>query len=50
MATPQKGELAGKMFDDELDLADAVIDGIQTRGERVNYSIRCIKFNINHSG
>lgn len=28
----KKGELAGKMFDDELKLAYAVIDGVQAKG------------------
>ncbi|MEH2290356.1 hypothetical protein [Nostoc sp.] len=31
-------ELVGKMFDNELELAYAVIDGVQVRGERGNYS------------
>ncbi|MUL37592.1 hypothetical protein BWI75_14975 [Gloeocapsopsis sp. AAB1 = 1H9] len=34
----KKSELASKSFEDDLDLAYAVIDGIQTRGERGNYS------------
>jgi putative transposase len=42
-------ELAGKMFDDELDLAYAVIDGVQARGERGNYSTQRVKFNSNRS-
>lgn len=46
----KKDELAGKMFDDELDLAYAVMDGVQTRGERGNYSTQRIKFNRNHFG
>lgn len=45
----KKDELAGKMFDDELDLAYAVMDGVQTRGERGNYSSQRIKFNCNCS-
>ncbi|MHC0067520.1 IS630 family transposase [Nostoc sp. UIC 10890] len=44
----KKDELAGKMFDDELELAYAVIDGIQARGEKGNYSTQRIKFNSNH--
>ncbi|OUL26472.1 DDE endonuclease, partial [Nostoc sp. 106C] len=43
----KKDELAGKMFDNELDLAYAVIDGVQARGERGNYSTQRIKFNCN---
>ncbi len=38
------------MFDDELDLAYAVIDGIQARGERGNYSSQRVKFNSHRSG
>src|ERR671932_2141727 len=34
----KKDELAGQMFDDELDLAYAVINGVKTRGERGNYT------------
>ena len=34
----KQDELSGQMFDDELDLAYAVIDGIQARGEKGNYS------------
>jgi len=30
-------ELVGKMFEDELDLAYAVIEGIEARGERGDY-------------
>lgn len=45
----KKDELAGKMFDNELDLAYAVIDGVQARGERGNYSTQRIKFNCNCS-
>lgn len=43
----KKDELAGKMFEDELDLAYTVIDGIQTRGERNNHYTQRIKFNSN---
>ncbi|QLE39362.1 IS630 family transposase [Nostoc sp. C052] len=46
----KKDELAGRMFDDELDLAYAVIDGVQARGERGNYRTQRIKFNSNLSG
>jgi putative transposase len=41
----KKNELAGKMFDDELELAYAVIDGVQARGEKGNYSTQRVKFN-----
>ncbi|WP_374108474.1 hypothetical protein [Nostoc sp. XA010] len=45
----KKDELAAKTFEDELDLAYAVIDGIQTRGEKGNYSIQRVRFNSNSS-
>ena len=45
----KKDELVGKMFDDELELAYAVIDGVQARGERGNYSTQRVKFNSNSS-
>jgi putative transposase len=38
----KKNKLAGKIFDDELDLAHTLIDGVQTRGERGNYSTQRI--------
>jgi len=46
----KKDELVGQMFDDELELAYAVIDGVQARGERVNYSTQRVKFNSKRSG
>ncbi|WP_251955754.1 IS630 family transposase [Nostoc commune] len=46
----KKDELAGKMFDDELELAYAVIDGVQARGEKGNYSTQRVKFNFNSFG
>ena len=45
----KKDELAGKMFNDELELAYAVIDGIQARGERGNYSTQRVNFSSNSS-
>ena len=38
-------ELAGQMFEDELDLAYAVIDGVETRAQRANYTTEQFKFN-----
>lgn len=35
------------MFDEELELAYAVIDGVQTRGEQGNYCAWCIKSYFN---
>ena len=43
----KKDELSGQMFDDELDLAYAVIDGVEARGERGNYSTQRVKFKVN---
>jgi putative transposase len=45
-----KDELSGQAFDDELDLAYAVINGVQTRGEKSNHSTQRVKFNSNSSG
>lgn len=41
----KKDELSGQTFEDELDLAYAVIEGVQARGERGNYSTQRVKFN-----
>ena len=46
----KKDELASKTFEDELDLAYAVIDGIQVRGEAGKYSTQRVRFNSNSSG
>ena len=43
----KKDELSGQMFDDELDLAYAVIDGVQARGERGSYTTERVKFYSN---
>lgn len=43
----KKDELSGQTFDDELNLAYAVIDGVQARGERGNYSTQRVKFHSN---
>jgi len=32
----KKDQLSGQMFDDELDLAYAVMNGVKARGERSN--------------
>jgi putative transposase len=45
----KKDELSGQMFDDELDLAYAVINGVQARGERGNYTTERVKFYSNYS-
>ena len=40
-------ELVGQMFEDELDLAYAVMDGIEARGQRGNYTTNRFKFSSN---
>ncbi|MCC5616512.1 hypothetical protein LC605_15820 [Nostoc sp. CHAB 5836] len=45
-----KGIICGQIFDDELDLAYAVIDGVKARGEKGKYSTKRIKFDSNRSG
>ena len=44
----KEDELAGQMFDDELELAYAVIEGVEVRGKRGNYSTQRIKFKSRH--
>ncbi len=46
----KKNELSGQIFDDELDLAYAVINGVQARAEKGNYSTRRVKFNSDFPG
>jgi putative transposase len=46
----KKDELCGQAFDDELELAYAVINGVQARGEKSNHSTQRVKFNSNQSG
>lgn len=43
----KKNEISGQMFDDELDLAYSVMNGVQVRGERGNYNTHRIRFNSN---
>lgn len=43
----KKDELLGQTFDDELDLAYAVINGVETRGEKGSYRTQRVKFNSN---
>jgi putative transposase len=45
----KKDELCGQIFDDELDLAYAVIDGVKARGEKGNHSTQRVKFNSSPS-
>ncbi|WP_216351440.1 transposase, partial [Leptolyngbya sp. 'hensonii'] len=38
-------EIAGRMFEHEVDLADAIIEGMQARSSRGNYSLERFIFN-----
>jgi hypothetical protein len=38
-------QLAGQMFEDEYDLALAVMEGVETRGKQKGYSTERFKFN-----
>jgi len=46
----KRDEISGRLFEDELDLAYAVIHGIEARGERGNHSTQRVKFHSNASG
>lgn len=37
-------EIAGRMFDNEYDLAMAIIDGMETRSQRGGYTLERFKF------
>lgn len=41
----KRHELAGQMFEDELDLAYAVMDGVEARGQEGKYTTERFKFN-----
>lgn len=41
----KRHELAGQMFEDELDLAYAVMDGVEARGQEGKYATERFKFN-----
>jgi putative transposase len=45
----KRDEINGKMFEDELELAYAVINGVETRGKKKHHSTERIKFNKNNS-
>jgi putative transposase len=45
-----KDELSSQTFEDELDQAYGIIDGVQARGERGNYSTQRVKFNSEQTG
>ena len=40
----KRDELAGQIFYDELELAYAVINGVEARGKKGNYRTQHIKF------
>ena len=44
----KKDELAGQMFEDELELAYAVINGVEARGKKGNYRTQRIKSKSHH--
>ena len=41
----KRQELGGQVFEDEYDLALAIIDGIENRGQQGNYSVQRLMFN-----
>ena len=41
----KRQELGGRVFEDEYDLALAIIDGIENRGQQGNYSVKRLMFN-----
>lgn len=41
----KRDELASRVFDDEVDLADAIIEGIENRGKNGGYSVERFRFN-----
>jgi len=45
----KKDELCRQIFDDELDLAYAVINGVKARRKKGNHSTETIKFGSNVS-
>jgi transposase len=45
----KRDEIAGQMFDDELDLAYAVINGVESRGRKKNHTTERIKFSKSNS-
>jgi len=45
----KRQQTTGKMFEDELELAYAVIDGVETRGKKGKHRTERTKFNNPHS-
>jgi putative transposase len=44
-----KNVLVAEIFNSELELAYALIHGVEVKGERRNYRIQRVKFNFNHA-
>jgi putative transposase len=40
----KREHLAGRLFEDEYDLALTLIDAIEQRGHKGNYAVECFKF------
>lgn len=45
----KRDELARRMFEEELDLADAVMAGLKARGKPGNYTAKRVQFNSGSS-
>ena len=45
----KKYELAAEIFDLRLEIAYALIQGVEVKGERGNYRTQRVKFNFNHA-
>lgn len=41
----KRDELASRVFEDEYDLAMAIIAGIEARAEQGQYQVECFRFN-----
>ncbi|QYO66416.1 transposase [Leptolyngbya sp. 7M] len=41
----KRDELASQVFEDEVDLADAIIEGMENRGRNGGYTVKRFKFN-----
>lgn len=41
----KRDELASRLFEDEVDLADAIIEGLENRGRNGGYTIQRLNFN-----
>lgn len=41
----KRDELASRVFEDEVDLADAIVEGMENRGRNGGYTLKRFKFN-----